>query len=121
MKRILVVEDDESQRMLYRDELVDTGYDVVLAASGKEALNCLIDSKIDLVILDIVMPEMNGLETLGTIIRLYRDIPIILHSAYPTYKDNFMSCGAEAFIVKSSNLSELKFKIREVLTTLDEV
>lgn len=121
MKRILVVEDDESERILYHDELVDAGYDVVLAAGGKEALNCLKDGKIDLVVLDIVMPEMDGLETLGEIIKSNRDVPIILHSAYPKYKESFMSWGAEAFIIKSSNLSNLKVKIQEILVGFDGV
>ena len=115
VKRILVVEDDESQRLLYRDELSESGYEVILAANGREALSQLDVAKPDLVILDIVMPVMDGMETIGRIIREHRDIPIILNTAYSSYKDDFMSWGAEAYVVKSADLGELKAKVREIL------
>ncbi len=115
MKKILVVEDDESQRILYRDELVECGYEVILAANGKEALNYLIKEEPDLIILDIVMPEMDGIETLGRIIRKYRDIPIILNTAYPVYQQDFMSWAADAYVLKSSDLGELKWWVQELL------
>ena len=115
MKKILIVEDDESQRLLYRDELTEAGYEVILAANGKVAMKHLDKVKPDLVILDIVMPVMDGMETLGRIVRKYRDVPIILNTAYSTYKEDFMSWGADAFVVKSADLGELKGKVREIL------
>ena len=115
MKKILVVEDDESQRLLYRDELAEAGYKVTLATNGREALKRLEKAKPDLIILDIVMPVMDGMETLGKIIRKYRDVPIILNTAYSSYKDDFMSWGADAFVVKSADLGYLKGKIREII------
>jgi two-component system response regulator (stage 0 sporulation protein F) len=115
MKTILVVEDDESQRLLYHDELTESGYAVMLAANGKEALNQLDAVKPDLIILDIVMPVMDGMEALGKIIRRYRDVPIILNTAYSSYRDDFMSWAADAYIVKSADLRELKAKIQEIL------
>ena len=69
MKKILVVEDDESLRLLYHDELAKAGYEVILAADGKEALKQLNAAEPDLVILDIVMPLMDGMEALGRIIK----------------------------------------------------
>lgn len=115
MKTILVVEDDESQRLLYHDELTESGYAVMLAANGKEALNQLDAVKPDLIILDIVMPVMDGMEALGKIIRKYRDVPIILNTAYSSYRDDFMSWAADSYIVKSADLRELKAKIQEIL------
>jgi two-component system response regulator (stage 0 sporulation protein F) len=115
MKTILVVEDDESQRLLYHDELTESGYTVMLAANGKEALNQLDVVKPDLIIMDIVMPVMDGMEALGKIIRRYRDVPIILNTAYSSYRDDFMSWAADAYIVKSADLWELKAKIQEIL------
>ena len=115
MKRILVVENDESQQLLYTDELTEAGYEVIQAANGKEALEQLDKYKVDLVILDIVMPVMDGMEALGRIIRQYGDTPIILNTAYSSYKDDFMSWGADVFIVKSSDLGELKAKVRELV------
>ena len=118
MKKILVVEDDESQQLLYHDELAEAGYEVILAANGKGALKRLNKTNPDLVILDIVMPVMDGMETLGRIIRKYRDVPIILNTAYSSYKDDFMSWGADAYIVKSPDLRELKAKVEELLGEL---
>ncbi len=115
MKRILVVEDDESQRILYRDELVEWGYEVILAANGKEAVKYLINGRPDLIILDIVMPEMDGMETLGRIINTFRDIPVILNTAYSTYRQDFMSWAADAYVLKSSDLRELKWWVQELL------
>jgi DNA-binding response OmpR family regulator len=115
MKKILVVEDHESLRLLYDDELAKAGYEVILAADGKEALKLLDTAKPDLVILDIVMPVMDGMEALGRIIRKYRDIPVILNTSYPGYRDDFMSWGADAYMVKSAHLGELKAKVREIL------
>ena len=115
MKKILVGEDDESQRILYHDEFVEAGYEVILAANGKEALKRLDKSKPDLIILDIVMPVMDGMEALARSIRKYRDVPIILNTAYSIYRDDFMSWGADAYIVKSSDLGELKARVKEFL------
>jgi two-component system response regulator (stage 0 sporulation protein F) len=91
MRKILVVEDDESQRLLYRDELAEVGYEVILAANGKEALKQLDKTKPDLVILNIVMPGMDGMEALGRIIRKYKDVSVILNTSYPSYRNDFMS------------------------------
>jgi DNA-binding response OmpR family regulator len=115
VKKILVVEDDESQRLLYHDELVEAGYEVMLAANGREALKELDRRKPDLIILDIVMPVMDGMEALGRIIREYRDVPVILNTAYSSYRDDFMSWGADAYVVKSADLGELKAKVREII------
>jgi len=118
VKKILVVEDDENQRLLYHDEFSEAGYEVVMAANGREALEQLDMAKPDLIILDIVMPVMDGMETLGMIIREHRDVPIILNTAYSSYKDDFMSWGADAYVVKSADLGELKEKVKEVLGEL---
>jgi two-component system response regulator (stage 0 sporulation protein F) len=116
VKRILVVDDDENLRFLYHDELTEAGYEVILAANGKEALKQLDKATPDLVILDIVMPWMDGMEALGKIIRKERDVPVILNTAYPSYRDDFMSWGADAYVVKSGDLGELKAKVREILS-----
>jgi len=115
MKKIVVVEDQKSQRLLYHDELTEAGYGVTLAANGKEALRKLEKTKPDLVILDIIMPEMDGMEALGRIIKKQGDIPIILNTAYPKYRENFMSWGPDAYVIKSADLGELKGKVRELL------
>lgn len=114
-KKILVVEDEEALRLLYEEELIEEGYDVSTAKDGKEALQKLRKEKPDLIILDIVMPEMDGMEALGRIVGVEKRIPIILHTSHPGYREDFMSWAADAYIEKSSNLTELKEKIRELL------
>ena len=115
MSRILIVEDEEHQRELYAAELSDEGYEVEQAANGKEAVNMATKNEYDLVILDIRMPEMDGIEALGQILSRRKKTPIIIYTAYSNYKSNFMTWTANAYITKSSNLTELKEKVREIL------
>jgi CheY-like chemotaxis protein len=116
MTTVLIVEDYKNQRLLYEQELSLEGYEVVTAADGKEALEKVQEQPLDLIIMDIIMPKMNGIEAMGKILNKDKDIPIIIHTAYSSYKDNFMSWAADAFIVKSSDLTELKNKIKEMIT-----
>jgi len=113
-KKILVVEDEEGLRLLYQEELEAEGYEVVTARNGREAIEKL-EVKPDLIILDIVMPVMDGMEALGRILGKDRKIPIILNTSYPGYQQDFMSWAADAYITKSADLEELKRKVRELL------
>jgi two-component system, response regulator, stage 0 sporulation protein F len=113
--KILLVDDDEGLRDLYEEELIEEGYDVLIAKNGKEALLKLERGRPDLIVLDIVMPKMDGMETLGRIIGKEKTIPIILHTSHPGYQEDFMSWAANAYLLKSTDLTELKEKIRELL------
>jgi CheY-like chemotaxis protein len=115
MEKVLCVDDDLSLLRLYEDELTEEGYDVVLAKDGKEALTKFEKENPQVVVMDIRMPVMDGIEALTNLLGKDRQIPVILNTAYPQYKENFMTWGAEAYVVKSSDLTELKQKIREVL------
>lgn len=117
MSKILIVEDEQHQRELYSMELQDAGYEVDQAVNGKEAVEKVKTNKYDLVILDIRMPEMDGIEALGKILSRDKKIPIIIYTAYSNYKSNFMTWTADAYITKSSNLDELKGKIEEILSS----
>jgi len=119
-RRILVVEDEVNQGLLYEEELTDEGYEVDVANSGEEALEMVERKNYDLVVLDIGMPDMDGLETLGRMLTIDNKLPVILNTAYPSYKDNFMSWAADAYVIKSSDLTELKEKIRESLENRKE-
>ena len=114
-KRLLIVDDEINQGLLYEQELTDEGYIVDVANSGAKALEMAQQNPYDLVVLDIGMPDMDGLETLGRMLSMDNKLPVILNTAYPSYKDNFMSWAADAYVVKSSDLTELKDKIRESL------
>ncbi len=114
-KKILLVEDEESLRTLYEEELTAEGYEIFSATNGKEAIRQVEDVKPDLIVLDIVMPVMDGMEALGQIMGKERTVPIIIHTSYPGYREDFMSWAADAYVSKSSDLRELKEKIRELL------
>lgn len=116
MEKILCVDDDLSLLLLYQEELSEDGYEVIVARNGKEALEKYVQESPDLVVLDIRMPVMDGLETLNDLLGRNRQLPVILNTAYSTYRENFMTWGAEAYVLKSSDLTELKEKIREALT-----
>jgi len=115
MKKILVVEDEEGLRLLYQEELEAEGYEIITARNGKEAIQKLEEGKPDLIILDIVMPVMDGMEALGRIVGKDRKIPIILNTSYSGYREDFMSWVADAYVTKSSDLEELKTKVKELL------
>ncbi len=116
MTTILLVEDDKNQRLLYEQELRLEGHEITTAIDGKDAIKKVQEQRPDLIIMDICMPKMGGLEAMGMIISKHKGIPIIINTAYGNYKDNFMSWIADDCIVKSSGLTELKNKIKELLT-----
>lgn len=115
MKTILLVEDDANQICLYERELREEGYEIVTARDGREALTKLEEAIPDLVVLDINMPAMDGLEAMGRILARERKIPVIINTAYSCYKDSFMSWAADAYVIKSGDLTELKTHICECL------
>lgn len=116
MKKLLIVEDEENLRDLYAEDLEESGYNVIKAANGKEAINLVRSQPFDLIIMDIRMPEMDGIETLGKIITMEKKIPVIIYTAYSNYKSNFMTWTADAYLTKSTNLDDLKNKIKELIS-----
>src|SRR5512143_2155512 len=98
MRRILIVDDDDNQRLLYRELFEDEGFEVVEARDGLDAVAYIARELPDIVVLDINMPGMDGLQTLKRIHDLNRRPPVILHSAYAAYKDQFASSIADAYV-----------------------
>jgi len=115
METILLVEDDEHQRMLYRMELEDEGYAVIIATNGWEALELVQKHQPDVVVLDLHLPQMDGVELLGRMVGIDNALPVIIYSGYETFKDNFLTWVADTYLVKCSDISPLKKEIREVL------
>ncbi len=116
MKKILLVDDEEGIQMLYREELEDEGYEVISAYTGEEGLEKFKNESPDLVILDIQMPGMNGIETLRQMKMENSQIPIILSTAYNEYKQDLGAWASDEYVVKSSNINELKEAIRKHLS-----
>ncbi|TNF47141.1 response regulator [bacterium] len=115
MKTILVVDDEESIRLLYKEELQEDGYRVILASDGEEALRTIRKDRPDLITLDIRMPGMDGIEVLGRIKEMEPGIPVIMSTAYGDYRRDFNVWASDAYIVKTANLDELKETIKRLL------
>lgn len=115
IKTILLVEDDKNQLLLYKQELSLEGYNIITAQDGQEAIKKVKEHTPDLIVMDINMPKMSGIESMGRILSEHKKIPIIINTAYGSYKDDFMSWSADAYIIKSSDLTELKDKIKELI------
>lgn len=115
MEKILLVDDDAAQRLVCQKELEEEGYEIVMAGDGLEAIECLKKNKVDLVVLDIRMPQMDGMEVLGKMLFLRPGLPVILYTAFDSYRDNFLSWAADAYILKSPDIAELKTKIKDLL------
>ncbi|MBI4848164.1 MAG: response regulator [Nitrospirae bacterium] len=113
--RLLVVDDDLNIQRLYKEELEEEGYEVVIASTGKEALEIFAKENFDVVTLDILMPDIDGISLLRKMKEQRPAIPIIMSTAYD-YRDDFAVWASEAYIVKSSDLSELKSTIKKLMT-----
>lgn len=119
MAKILIVDDEEHIRFLYKEELGDEGYEVATADSGYQIVERIAQEKPDLVILDIKMADSNGLDALQEIRNNYYDLPVILSTAYDTFKQDMKSMAANYYVIKSFDLTELKSKIKQALQAAD--
>jgi DNA-binding NtrC family response regulator len=111
--KILVVDDEESIRILYAEELTREGYEVITTGDRSEILQLIEKETPRLLILDIGFDNENALDLLQDIQNRFDFLPVILCSAYPSFKNEMKSSAADDFFVKSSNLEELKRKIEK--------
>ncbi len=118
MPKILIVDDEENIRYLYSEELSAEGYDVITAESGYRLLELIEKERPDLIVLDIKMADYNGLDLLQDIRNKYYNLPVILCTAYDSYKGDVKSISADSYVIKSFDLSELKKKIAQALETV---
>jgi DNA-binding response OmpR family regulator len=108
MTRILLVDDEEYIRRFYVEELSEDGYEVLTASSGHNLLRKINLFQPDLVILDIKLMDYDGLELLQEIRSHHHDLPVILCTAYDTYKEDPRALAADYYVIKSFDLAELK-------------
>jgi DNA-binding response OmpR family regulator len=115
MNKILIVDDDVPIQILYADELTEEGYEVMTTGDCMGLLGLIEEEQPDLVVLDIRLGECSGLDLLQDIRNTYYELPVILCSAYSGFKYDLKSIAADYFVVKSSDFSELKVKIKMAL------
>jgi len=115
MADLLVIDDEPDIRAHFAAALEDEGHDVQTAGDIDEAWACLEKQTPDLVVLDIWIGKENGLLFLQKLSRFYPRLPVVLCTAYTCYKDDFSSWIADAYVVKSSDLSALKSEVARQL------
>jgi DNA-binding response OmpR family regulator len=112
--KILIVDDDQNILRLYKEELEEEGYHVVTASNGQEAMEQFDKETPDLVTLDILLPDVDGIKLLRQMKEKRPRMPVIMSTAYD-YRDDFAVWASEAYIVKSSDLTELKLTIKKLM------
>lgn len=111
--KILVVDDEKNILMLYKAELEDEGYEVITADSGRQAIELFETESPDVVTLDIMMPDIDGIQVLRQLKEKNPNVPIIMLTAY-NYRDDFAIWASDVYIIKSSDVGPLKKTIREI-------
>ena len=115
MARILLVDDEEHILRYYTEELSEEGHKVWTVATGHKLLKRIDRVQPEVVVLDIKLVEYDGLVLLKEIRDCYHDLPVILCTAYDTYKEDPKSIAADYYVVKSFDLTELKMAIQKAI------
>jgi DNA-binding response OmpR family regulator len=113
--KILVVDDEESIRTLYAEELGGEGHKVITTGKCEEVSELISSEEVSVVVLDIRMDDCDGLDLLQELRNDYPTTPIILNTAYDSYKDDVKSDAADYYIVKSYDLTELKTRLADIM------
>ncbi|MEW5759324.1 MAG: response regulator [Candidatus Thermoplasmatota archaeon] len=116
-KKILVVDDDQHILQMFKDVLGLYGYEVILVNDGKEAIAEYKKQKPDLVIMDILMPKVDGIRTTKEILKIDKEAKIIVVTAVtkPGLEKTCLEAGAKAFIMKPFEIYELTDTIQKIL------
>ena len=117
MFHILVVDDDKNTRMYFEAVLKNNGYTVTVAKNGEDALDAMDKEHIDLVVLDIMMPKMDGYEFTGTLRESDNNLPILMVSAkqMPVDKNKGFAVGTDDYMTKPVNQDEFLYRIKALL------
>ena len=121
MAHVLLIEDESRLRMLYRLELQSEGYRIIEAGTGAEAVRVLeSDCPVEAVILDLNLPDVKGWQLLNWIAASRPHVPVIINTAYSSFREEFRGWQAEAYVVKSSDLSPLKNALARCLAAASQ-
>jgi len=115
-EQILIVEDDLAVIQMLQGALRGAGYAVRVARDGKDALRLIQEAPLDLILLDVSMPRMDGWETLGKL-RKFSDLPVIMLTGYDTDQDQVrgLEGGADDYITKPASVAVIRARVRAVL------
>src|SRR4030042_5315330 len=115
--KILIAEDEKAQRDLLEGFLKKEGFSVEAAANGREAVQKLKEDFFDIGVIDYKMPELDGLQTLREIRRLYPDLPIVMMTAYGTVETAVaaMKEGALDYLTKPIDLADILLMLQKVI------
>lgn len=112
MATILVVDDERHILQYYSEELAEEGHEILTLESGDALLERISLCRPDVVVLDIKLGQWDGLDLLQDIRKNFYNMPVILCTAYETFKSDLRSIAADYYVTKSYDLSELKGRIR---------
>ena len=115
MSKVLIVDDEPHLRLLYETELRRAGYETLTAGTALQGLEFVETMSPDLVILDIRMAGMDGIEAMQRILERDNRIPVILNTAFSSYRDNYLTWAADAYITKSADVTELLDTVADLL------
>lgn len=115
MSMVLIVDDEPHLRLLYETELRRAGFETLTASNAAQGLELVQTMKPDLVVLDIRMAGMDGIEALQRILDRDNSIPVVLNTAFSSYRDNYLTWAADAYVTKSADVTELVETVRNVL------
>ena len=113
-KKILLVDDEQAILKILSIKLKVAGYDVITASGGQEALNLVDSASPDVMVLDVIMPGINGFEVLRKL-RVNSEMPVIVFSARPENTQEALNLGANEFIAKPFNVDELVKRIERLI------
>ena len=117
VKNILVVDDDDEIRDLLEFDLQQSGYNVDTAKNGLEGLEKALSTHYDLILLDVMMPKMNGFDVCKNIRNAKNPVPILLLTAKGTINDKTegFECGADDYLIKPFDIQEVLLRVRALL------
>jgi heavy metal response regulator len=115
--RVLLVEDDEAVASFVRRGLTQEGYAVDVATEGRDAFHRALDESYDVIILDVVIPHLDGLAVLGSLRKEGSAVPVLILSARDSVEDRVrgLNCGADDYLVKPFSFAELSARVRALL------
>lgn len=117
MFTVLVVEDNADMRELFCTVLTDGGYQTLAAVDGEDALNIMERAYVDLIVADIMMPRMDGLELISSLRQANYDLPILIVTAKDQFQDmqKAFRAGTDDYMVKPINVNELLLRVEALL------